>query len=1071
LAAHVAAPSVAAPPSPSNGPSAPRAERRQLTVLFCDLVGSTALAGRLDLEDLRDVIGAYHRLVADSAARFDGFVARYMGDGALVYFGYPRAHEDNAERAVRAALMLMSQIGKLVIHNEHLTVRVGIATGLVVVGELVNAGASKEETALGETPNLAARLQAYAQGGTILIDDHSKRLIGESFECCDLGTLFLKGFRDGVRAWQVEGDERVQSRLAAYDSQTPLDAPPAATTTPLVGREHEIGLLRNRWQAVCDGHGHIVLLTGDAGIGKSRLIAALVSTITPQPHYELEFHCSAYHVNSPLYPVINLLPGVIGFGRDESDEAKVAKLKAFCSEHGLSQPEGLPLLVSLLSLPAPAGFSIPPMSPERQKQRTLQALLAIALSFAAERPLLMVVEDLQWIDPTTMELLELLIQKLPRIRVFATFTARAPFELRSPPRAHTTTVLLTRFTERETAEMIDRVALGRPLPAEVVKQITAKTDGVPLFIEELTKAVLESRSVEESAADYRPGAPFPSLAIPTTLQDSLMARLDRLGTGKAVAQLGAVLGREFSYSMLKAVAMQDEATLQRELLRLVEAEFLQQRGVPPESTYIFKHALIQEAAYQSLLRSTRQRYHERIAQVVVDQFAADAAAHPEFPAMHYTEAANFDAAVRWWRKAGQHAFQRASYAEAINHYGRGLEVLQSLPESSNRDQLELELQVELGYALIPVKGWVASESARAFTRAGELCREIGDAPKLFRALWGIGAFHFVRGDQHRAREIADQGLSVARQANDIDASIEGKYLSGIVSCAMGRFVPGIAELEECIRLYGSETRERHRALYGQDAKASAMGWLAMALCARGEPDAALAHANEALARVRNATQPFLLARGLAGLGFVLLLRGEARAAQPSLEAAIALCSEQNFVYFHAVVSAFHGAALAHLGNASEGVALMQSSIVKLRTIGSELLFTAILAHLAAGHLTLSQFEEGADAIKEGLHCVKTNGERWGEAELYRIGGLIHLAQGSRHTADAQSCFEKALEVSGHQQARSYKLRAAMSLAQLWAEQKKRTAAQALLSEAIGAWPDTADSAELRGARDLRAELV
>jgi predicted ATPase len=756
--------------------------------------------------------------------------------------------------------------------------------------------------------------------------------------------------------------------------------------------------------------------------------------------------------------------------RDDANEAKLEKLEAFCERHHLPQAEAVPLLASLLSLPACERFPLPSMSPERQKLRTLEVLVAIVVSFAAEKPLMMIVEDLHWIDPTSRQLLAQLIDQVATVPLFVVLTARLDFEPPWPPQSYVTRLMVTRLTHSEIEEMATRLAEGKPLPAEVIAEIVAKTDGVPLFVEELTKMVLESDLIEADEDRYVLAAPLPPLAIPTTLQDSLAARLDALATVKPLAQLCATLGREFSYRLLEAVSHSDDVTLQRSLEKLVHAEFLHQRGTRSEAVYIFKHALIQEAAYQSLLKSTRQQFHERIAQVMIDQFSSEAEARPEFVAMHYTEAANLAAAVQWWQRAGQHAFQRASYAEAIAHYTKGLGVLESLPHSEQRDQAELGFQVELGYALIPVRGWAASPTAQAFTRAGALSRQIGDTPKLFRALWGLGAFHFVRGDQYQARQVADQCLSVARNGNDVDARIEAYYLSGIVSCAMGNFIAGQDDLEECIRLYGTEERKVHQVLYGQDAKASALGWLAMGLWALGYPDEALERAKEALALVQDTTHPFLLARGLAGVGFVHVYRREPQGPDSSLLAAIALCVEQGFSYFHAVVSAFQGSNLVHLGRTEEGIALMQANISALRTIGSELLFTVILGNLASAHLALLQIEEGLAVVDDGLRCVERNGERWGESELHRVRGHLLLTRGLQDAGQAEACFGKALEVARQQQAKPYQLRATTSLAHLWHQQGKNTEATAMLSEAISVWPEGLDTADLRDARQLSKQL-
>lgn len=1043
-----------------------QAERRQLTVLFCDLVGSTEMSSRLDPEDLREVIGAYHRCVAETTAAFDGFVARYMGDGALVYFGYPQGHEDNAERAIRAALALLANIRDLSVQGQELRARIGVATGLVIVGDLVTTGTSREHTALGETPNLAARLQSIAEPDTILVADHTKRLAGERFHYRDLGTIALKGFDVPARAWQVLSAARARSSFATLrtDQAPRADAATAPGAAPLVGRDQELRLLRDRWAQATAGQGRVAMLTGDAGIGKSRLVQALISQVETDAHVMLELRCSAYYTNSPLYPVIALLPGVLSWTREDSDEARLDKLALFCTRYQISASEGLPLLMSLLSMPPSARYPLPPMGPERQRQRTLQILLEAVLAVAAEQPVLAIVEDLQWLDPSTLELLALLVEHVPSVRLFALFTARPNFQPPWPPHAYATPIVLSRLAQRHAEEMVERVAGRERLPRDLVQQIVAKTDGVPLFIEELTKMLVESGLAPTDQDPNAPAGAARDLAIPATLQDSLTARLDRLATVKVIAQLSATIGREFSYALLRTVANVEDTVLRHELARLIDAEFLIQRGEPPDATYVFKHALIQVAAYQSLLKSTRQQYHERIARAMIDQFSVEADAHPEYVAMHFTEAGNAVLGVRWWQKAGQHAFKRAAYTEATAHFVKGLAVLASMSASTQRDQWELGLQVELGYALIPVKGWAAQETAQAFTRAGELGRQIGDTPALFRALWGLGAFYFVRGDQHRARQVAEQCLGVAGNTNDSDALSEAYYLSGITACVMGNFASGQRDLEECIRIYGSERREAHRALYGQDAKASALGWLAMALWVQGQPDEALDRANEALAAVSDATQPFLLARALAGVGFIHVFRKEPQGPDAPLQRAVALCVEQGFSYFRAVVSAFHGANLVNLGRTEEGVAMMQASVKALRTIGSELLFTPLSAYLASAHLALLQIDAGLAAVDDGLACVKRNGERWAEAELYRIRGQLLLARGKQEAARAEACFREALAIARRQGARSYELSAARSLARLWRQQGREGEASAVLAEAVGAWPEDTQTAELREAR-------
>jgi class 3 adenylate cyclase/tetratricopeptide (TPR) repeat protein len=1055
-----------------NATAALGAERRQLTVLFCDLVGSTELSTKLDPEDFRDVIGTYHRCVADTVREFDGYVALLLGDGAVVYFGYPNGHDDNAVRAIRAGLALVSRVGELDGVGGPLRVRIGVATGLVVVGDLVQPGAVRERIALGETPNLAARLQSLAAPDGVVIADGTRRLAGDRFTYQNLGVFPIKGFVAPVQVWHVTGAAVVADAFASLRPDASPRRPPPASVgpTPLVGRDQELGLLHDSWEQVTEGQGRVVLIMGDPGIGKTRLVQTMVADVADRPHVLLELRCSEDRANSPLYPVISLLWSVLGWSRSDSEATRQDKLVEFCERYGVSTAEGLPLLASLLSLPPSPRFPAPPMSPERQKQRTLQTLLDAVLAVAAEHPVLAVVEDLHWIDPTTEELLTLIVAQVATVRLLALLTARfhfrAPWQLHS----HLTPIVLTRLTRRQAGELVSHVAGTRALAEEVVGQIVARADGVPLYVEELTKMVVETgpapaiRGVPESADPLR------SLAIPATLQDSLMARLDRLDGGKALAQLCATLGREFSYALLRAVSDLDDAGLDRELDRLVEAEFLYQRGTPPDATYVFKHALIREAAYESLLRSARKHHHRRNALAMVSQFASESAAQPEYVAMQFTEAGELGDAVRWWQSAGRRAFSRAAYAEAAVHFTKGLALLTSTPGSGERDQRELELQVELGYALIPLRGWAASETATAFTRAGELSRAIGETPVRFRALWGLGAFHFVRGDQRRAREVADQCLTVSRGYNDVDARIEAHYLSGIVLCTMGDFVPGQRELEASVRIYGTGRRDVHRVLYGQDAKASALGWLAMARWVCGRPDEALGAAEEGLAFIRDGAPPFLLARALAAVGFVRVFRGDPQGPDSPLEAAIALCAEQGFKYFHAVVSAFHGASLAQSGRAPEGIAVMQANVVALRTVGSELLFTLIFANLASALLAEGRIQEGLAAIDEGLACVERNGERWAEAELHRVRGQLLTANGMPDAVGAESCLQRALKIARGQGARAYELRAATDLAQFWSQHGKGRQAASLLAEILGAWTHGMRTRDLDLARSLQESL-
>ena len=650
----------AAPPSPD-------AERRQLTVLFCDLVDSTVLASQLDPEDLRAVVRAYQATCAEVIQRFDGHIAQYLGDGLLVYFGYPQAHEDEVQRAVRSGLGMVEAVGTLNTRLEReygvrLAVRLGIHTGLVVVGE-VGSGGRQEQLALGETPNIAARLQGLAAPDTVVISAATAHLIHGYFVCQPLGAQALKGLTQPLQVYRV---------LQESGAQTRLDVATARGLTPLVGREEEVGLLHRRWDQAAAGTGQVVLLSGEAGIGKSRLVQVLKEHITSEPHTRIEWRGSPSHQQSALSPVIDHLQRLLRGHHDAPPAEQLRALEAALTASGVALSEAVPLLAALLSLPLPDSYAPLTLTPQRQRQKTLQTLLAWLYAEAQQQPVLLIVEDLHWVDPSTLELLSLLIDQCAPIRLCLVLTARPEFHPPWAMVAHLTTLTLRRLAPAEVGRLVAHVVGDKALPPAVLQELVRKTDGVPLFVEELTKTVLESGLLEEQEDHYALHGPLPSLAIPATLHDALLARLDRLAAAKVVAQLGATIGRTFAYDVVQTVAPLDAATLQGALAQLVEAEVVTQRGLPPQATYTFKHALIQDAAYESLLRSTRQQYHQRIAQVLAERFPETAEMQPEVVAQHYAAAGLHAEALPYWQRAGQRALERSAYRETVASLEKGL---------------------------------------------------------------------------------------------------------------------------------------------------------------------------------------------------------------------------------------------------------------------------------------------------------------------------------------------------------------------------------------------------------------
>jgi class 3 adenylate cyclase/DNA polymerase III delta prime subunit len=716
----------------SPAPPTPSAERRQLTVMFCDLVGSTALASKLDPEDLREVIGAYHRCVDDTVRRFGGFVAKYMGDGVLVYFGYPQAHEDDAEQAVRSGLILIAGMKQLDA-DERLRVRIGIATGLVIVGDLIGTGAAQEQAVVGETPNLAARLQTVAAPDSVVIAASTRRLIGGLFECDDLGAVDAKGFAEPVRAWRVRSESAIDSRYQALRSGE----------TALVGRDEEIELLRRRWRRVTNGGGEVVLLSGEPGIGKSRLTAALLEEISGEPHTRLLYFCSPHHTDSALHPVIRQLERAVGFARDEDPSIRLAKLDALLSRVTTSL-EDARLIADLLSLPD-GRFPRLDLTPQQRKQRTLEALLRQLEYLARRQPVLLIFEDVHWIDPTSLELMDRTVDRIRGWPVLLLMTFRPEFRPPWTEHAHVTIAALSGLDPRDGAAIVERIAGNRVLPTEIVNEIVERTDGVPLFVEELTKAVLEAS--DGNAGDVVTSAPGRALAVPSTLHASLMARLDRLRpAAKEVAQIGAAIGREFSYELLFAVAQWSETKLRAALGQLVGAGLAFCHGLPPAASYLFKHALVQDAAYGTLLRVRRQELHGRIATTLEDRFPETVDQQPELLARHCTQAGWNEKAIAYWGRAGRQSLSRSAMIESVAQVRKGLDLLAHLSDGPERWRRELDLQRVLGAALLASKGNGVPETGQAYARAREMCERLGDTTALIPVLGALSTYHQTVGE-------------------------------------------------------------------------------------------------------------------------------------------------------------------------------------------------------------------------------------------------------------------------------------------------------------------------------------
>jgi class 3 adenylate cyclase/predicted ATPase len=1045
------APIIEAPP-PSRTDTA---ERRQLTVMFCDLVGSTELSSRVDPEDLREVIGAYHHAVAEVVAGFDGFVAKYMGDGVLVYFGYPRAHEDDAERAVRAGLGVIDAVGRLDVKSVKLQARVGIATGLVVVGDLIGEGSAQEQSVVGETPNLAARLQTLAEPNVVVIAAGTRRLVGDLFEYRDLGAVEVKGIASPVKAWQVLRPSAIESRFEALRG---------SALTPLIGRDEEVDLLLRRWARAKAGDGQVVLISGEPGIGKSRLAEALSQRIESEPHTRLRYFCSPHHQDSALYPFIARLERAAGFARNDTVEQKLGKLRGLLTPcaHGEDEIE---LLAELLSLPSTAGDLN--LSPQRKREKLFEALLHQLEALARSRPVVMVFEDAHWIDPTSRELLDLTLDRVARLPVLVVVTFRPEFQQAWGGQPHVTVLALNRLGEHDGVALVERLAGNAGLARETVDEIVERADGVPLFVEELTKAVLETGDRDNRVAAVFMASPLPNLAIPATLHASLIARLDRLGQiAKEVGQIGAVLGREFGYDLIAPVARRPAAELRLGLDRLAEAGLLFCRGVLPQSSYLFKHALVQDAAYDTLLRARRQKLHARVAAVLEQHFADLVERQPELLAHHLTAAGESERAVDQWLKAGQYAAARLAHLEAIRHFERGLATLAALAEGPDRDRREIELQLARGLSLFTAEGYSSAEAATAYARASDLTAQRGGTRQLFLAVYGLWQSANGGAMILDCRRLSDRLLQLTAGTADDGLHLQAHHSAWATFVHAGE---PVAAREHCAmgrRLYDPDRHRSHRLLYGgHDPGVCAAYSGAQADWLLGYPEKGLALGREALALAERIAHPFSLETALLVNAMLHLDRGEPELALRRLGAAEALAAEQR-VGFVWEPQFLRGVALSAQGAFGEAIACFREGlagrlgVTRSRPYG--------LAGLAQALARQGEHKAALAAAREALEAQEQTGHRQWEAELHRLEGIA--LWGLNRLEEGQHALEEARRVARRQQAKAYELRAATSLARLWGEQGRRNEARDLLAPVYGWFTEGFDTPDLKEAKALLDEL-
>lgn len=1039
------------------------AEHRQLTVMFCDLVGSTELTQRLDPEDLRDLNRAYQDACKAAIERFDGFVARYMGDGVLAYFGYPKAHEDDAERAVRAGLDVVASMQNLEtgdLHDVVLAVRVGIATGAVVVGDIIGEGASEEAAAVGETPNLAARLQGLAGANEIVVAAATHQLLGALFEYDDLGIHALKGIENPVRAWRVLRERDIGSRFEAKH---------AGGRLPLVGRQEELGLLLRAWEASKEGHGQVVLLQGEAGIGKSRLLASLRERAAGDEHIWISHWCSPYHANSTLHPVIEHMKRVMDWKPEDANEVKLAKLERALQTQSLPLAEAVPLFASLMSTPLPEGRYEPlELNARQQRERTLDMLSGWVLDEADNKPVLYVCEDLHWADPTTLELLDLYIEQSPTVSMLTVLTYRPEFTAPWSMHSHMTPITLNRLERPQVESLIDHQMSGKSLPMDVIEHIVEKSDGVPLFVEELTKTARASEFLREEEDRYTLTGSLSELAIPATLQDSLMARLDRFPTLREVAQLGAVLGREFAYGMLQLLSPLEEAELIDGLGQLVANELLYQRGRPPRARYIFKHALIQDAAYQSLLRRTRQQYHQQVATLLVDRFPEVVASQAELVAHHYSQAGCHEEAVEFFQKAGRNALARSANAEAVTHLGKALDCLRQLPQTPASLERELTLQMALGPALVAWRGFVHDDVGNVYARALELCRQLGNDEHLPITLRGRQIFHMIRGEIERSQEFARQLMALAERQDEPALVVGACHALGQNTFFIGQLTRALEIVERGIALFDAD---RHRLPYWPGGQPGEQCYLygTFSLLILGYPERAVRYAERALALARDLGNPANLVNTLAFVASLHVMRRDIEPGLQQSQAAIELASKQGNPTFLAQGLAMHGWLLVACNQHEDGLAEVSRGAAMFGAVaGAWLPYLIGLEAECFG--AVQDFDNGLQSITRAIDLADRDGLLVWQADLYRLKGDLLLGSQPDAVGQAEQAYQMAIEVARAQQARFWELRAALPLARLWQRGGREQAACELLQPVYAWFSEGLELADLRDARALLDEF-
>jgi class 3 adenylate cyclase/tetratricopeptide (TPR) repeat protein len=1076
---------------PSTSRRARQAERRQVTVLFCqcDLFESDAFLEGLDPEDQHEVLTEHKQLCDEAVARFGGTIVQFTSQGLLACFGYPVSYEDAARRAVQAGLHIRDAMREL---NERLqkerkggasvplqiTCWIGIHTGMAVTEETAGGQAVEPMSLVGEVRTVASRMRVTDEPNAVLISQSTQRLSKGFFVCESLGTHPIKGAAQPIELFRVLRESEVKSRIEVAE---------ATGLTPLTGRDMELGILRDRWERASEGMGQVVLLIGDAGLGKSRLVRELRAVVTQgdaslsgfpsgkepaQVGPVIEWRCSPYHQSTGLHPATDYFERMLGYRREDLPGERLDRLVKHLELYGLAGAERVPLFAALLSVPLDRRYTPLAVGPQRLKEMLQEALLDWLRACSAEQPVLFIVEDLHWVDPTTLEFLTLLIQQAGGDSILSVFTFRPEFETSWHSKAHQTELALSRLTRRQVGEMMEKKIGVANLPAELIDQIVARTDGVPLFIEECTQVLLESSSLRKSGDRVELSEGFRLDTIPATLQDLLLARLNRLESAPEVSQMAAALGREFSYELLHTVLDLDEPILQAELAKLVKAEILFQKGRPPRCNYTFKHALIQDAAYQSLLKKTRQQFHKKIAAVLEEKFTETAEAEPELLARHFTESGLYEKGVFYWRKAGLRSQERSANKEAIVHFSRGLEVLKNLAESSARERMEFGLQAPLAVVLTAARGWGAPEVAPTIERARELCAKIGSITDQFFVLWSLWGFRLLRLELDKCWELAGEVMRLLEGSPEgQELMAEAHWLPGCTAYYGGDFPTALAHFEKGLALYDPQKARAHTQRTGQNVAVLYRCHSALSLWEMGFPDRALRMVEEMVQFARDLGHHFSLAMAFY---FRRRLHQYCRlesSVRQSIEEEHTICQQRGFGFWGAHAILARGDVLIRQGDMDAARAQLEPALQALQASGCKCTLTHPYSFLAESFLHVGRPEEAGEWLERGFELVEKHNERFLESELLRLKGEWFLARPPGDEAHAEACFEQASEVARRQRARSSELRAVMSLCRLHRKQGRGEEVRPRLSEIYQGFTEGFETADLVEAKALLGELV